>query len=230
MALMPLISSWTHQLRKETMAEVGHLGPAVAQRTLVKKMRKKRKEIYERWDCGMWKSYISWLQLPIWLTAIEAIRRMCGKEVGLLGMIFGTSGEGKDIPEALATSGVGKELSFATEGALWFPDLLVPDPLLILPFMLSGVMFLNLANTSGAKNPSVGQRRLLNALKIVALAIGPLTLHVPSAMLVYWISSSSFALAQALVLDKLMPVKPPVVPCKPRHRVANPGDMLQRKI
>lgn len=162
----------------------------------------------------MWKNNLSFLQFPVWLTAVEAVRKMCGKEVGLLGLMFGTAGETKEIQEAMRANGM--ELSLANEGALWFPDLLVPDPMLVLPFMLSGMMFLNLANTS-AKNPSVAQRRLMNTLKIVALAIGPLTLHIPSAMLVYWISSSSFALGQALILERLMPVKPPVTPCKPRN-------------
>lgn len=213
MALSPLIYSWTHQLRRETMREVGHLGPVAAQRTLVKKMRKKRNEIYSRWGCGTWKTYLSWMQLPVWLTAIEAVRKMCGKESGLLGLIFGSSSEGKEIQEALRASGV--ELTLADEGALWFPNLLAPDPMLLLPFMLSGVMFLSLSHNA-TKNPSVGQRRVMNTLKIVALAVGPLTLQVPSAMLVYWISSSSLALGQAFLLEKLIPVKPPVVPCKPR--------------
>jgi inner membrane protein COX18 len=206
------------------MKEVGHLGPVVAERTLIKKMRKKRSEIYTRWDCGLWKSYLSFVQLPVWLVAIEAVRKMCGKEVGLLGMIFGSSAEGKDMPEALAgaTLGSGKEISLATEGGLWFPDLLVPDPCLVLPFMLSGVIFANLFNST-TKTPSVGQRRLMNSMKMVALAIGPLTLQMPSAMLVYWISSSSFALGQALLLEKLMPVKPPVIPCKPRRRISSAG-------
>lgn len=218
MALSPLVTSWTHQLRRQTMAEVGHLGPVAAERTLLKKMRKKRSEIYKRWDCGLWKNYLSFFQLPVWLVAIEAVRKMCGKEVGLLGMITRSITGGSDAPEgAAAALESGKELSLATEGALWFPDLIVPDPHLILPFMLSGVIFANLYNST-SKNPTVFQKRFMNAMKLVALAIGPLTLHVPSAMLIYWISSSSIALGQSLMLEKLMPVKPPVVPCKPRNR------------
>jgi inner membrane protein COX18 len=197
------------------MREVGHLGPVAAQRTLLKKMRKKRTEIYKRWDCGIWKNYLSWVQFPVWITAVEAVRKMCGIHVGLLGLMFGTQAETVELQEELRTEGM--ESSLGNEGILWFPDLLVPDPMLVLPFMLSGVMFLNLANSS-AKNPSVAQRRMMNALKIVALAIGPLTLQMPSAMLVYWISSSSFALGQALILERLMPDKPLVVPLKPRGK------------
>jgi len=224
-ALSPLVQSWAHQLRKETMMEVGHLGPLAAQRSLGKKMRSKRREIYKRWRCQFWKNNLQFIQLPIWLTAIEAMRKMSGKEQGLLGMIFGTSTEDREM--ALAALQSGKELSFTTEGALWFPDLSVADPMLILPFMLSATMFANLYNGAG-KNPSVMQRRITNTLKIVALAIGPLTLQVPSAMLLYWISSSSFALIQALVLERLLPIKAPVVPCKPRNLMTLPGEQREK--
>jgi inner membrane protein COX18 len=175
--------------------------------------------------------------------AVEVIRKMCGKEAGLLGMMFGYSkegeakksetftgtgleGEGIDISEAFIETGLTTEPSLATEGALWFPDLMVSDPMIMLPFMLSGVMLLNLFHGAVGK-PTKGQKRLSNGLKIVALAIVPLTLHLPSAMLVYWISSSTFALGQAMMLERLMPVKPPVVPCRPRNREPLPEDEMK---
>lgn len=161
------------------------------------------------------------IQLPIWLTAIETIRKMCGTRTGLLGIIAASLSSGTDttgLEDGASIIGVQTEASFATEGALWFQDLLLPDPQMILPFMLSGAILLNLTNAAPAgKKLSTFQRRLTNSLKIVGLAIGPLTLQVPSAMLVYWISSSMLAYTQALVLDRLMPVKPPVVAPKPRE-------------
>jgi len=232
-ALNPLVLSWQHQLKKETVREVGHAGPKAAQRVLLKKTIAKRNEIYKRWGCGRWKVYAPMVQLPIWLLAIETIRKMCGTRSGILGMIFGSAEQGKDIPEALDTSGVLKEMSFATEGIFWFPDLLVPDPMLILPFMLSGTILLNLSSSGLGKTPERVQgafrRRLQNSLKIVALAIGPLTLQIPSGMLVYWISSSFFAYAQAMVLEKLMPIKS-VQPCKPKNRIRQPEDEFKDTI
>ena len=220
--LTPLVMSWQHQLRKETMREVGHLGPGVAHSTLLKKTRKKRNEIYSRWGCGRWKMFLPIIQVPIWLTAIETIRKMCGTSTGLLGMIAATFTSGKDaagLEDSAIITGVETELSFATEGALWFQDLLLPDPQMILPFMLSGTILLNLTHAAprGMKM-STFQRRLSNSLKIVGLVIGPLILHVPSAMLVYWISSSMLAYTQALVLDRVMPVKPPNVAPKTRNQ------------
>lgn len=203
------------------MKEVGHLGPAATQKAFLLNLRKKRAEIYKRFHCSLSMNYLPpLLQLPVWLLAVEAIRKMCGKEVGLLGTIFGSSDS--------ATAGT-KELSFATEGALWFPDLLVPDPMLLLPFMLSATMLGNLYHTTG-NNLTAGRRRMVNALKFMALCIGPITLQFPSAILVYWISSSSFAMMQAAVLERLMPVKPPVVPCKPRNKASVSKDMKEIQI
>lgn len=220
--LSPLIASWQHNLQRETMRQVGHLGPQAAQREMLKKLRAKRKEIYNRWDCQLWKSFLPILQLPVWLVAIETIRKMCGTRTGLLGMIAErfSSNAGDKIPDIVGGVSFGMEESFATEGALWFQNLLVPDPQLILPFMLSGVIFLNLSGTARV-NQSRWQKRLTTSLKIVALAIGPLTLQIPSGMLLYWISSTSFAYIQARILDIVMPVKSPVVPCRPQRYLPN---------
>jgi inner membrane protein COX18 len=214
-SLTPLISAWQHPLRKETIEEVGHLGPVVAQSTLLKKTRRKRKEIYKRFNCEIWKNVLPPLvQIPVWLTAIEALRQMCGKEAGLIGMAAGLFREDESAPAStIVQTALPFEPSFATEGALWFPNLLVADPQMILPFMLSGAILLNLSKSTGT---AVWQKRMMRSLGIVGLAIGPLTLQVPSAMLIYWICSTLSAYVQAAVLERLMPVKPPVVPCKSR--------------
>ena len=211
-SLSPLVQSWQHVLRAEVMAETAGMGPQVAQQKLLWRMRQKRSEIYARWGCQTWKTMLPLAQLPIWLTAIEAVRAMCGTRAGLLGMILRS--------ENAATAGVPTAPSLATEGILWFPDLLVPDPQLVLPFLLSGAVFLNLTHArSGVGNQSVWQKRLHRSLMIVALALGPLTLQVPSAMLVYWISSSLLALLQAMILDRAMPMPPAIKPCDPMKRL-----------
>lgn len=162
-----------------------------------------------------WVSYLPLAQLPVWLLAIETIRKMCGLQEGLLGIV--SRGIFPNEIDASSLTTVGLESAFATEGALWFPNLLLEDPEMYLPFMLSASILLNLSNATGP-NAKPWQRRLTNSMRIVALAMGPLMLHVPSAMLVYWISSSLLAYIQARLLDWAMPVKSPVVPCRPRTR------------
>jgi inner membrane protein COX18 len=198
------------------MEEVGHLGPVVADSALLKKAKRKRKEIFRRFGCNEWKNYLPQvIQIPVWLTAIEALREMCGKQEGLLRMVtkLFTSSYPLATPSIVERS-LSVEQSFATEGALWFPNLMVADPQMILPFMLSGAILLNLTKATGT---TVWQKRLKRSLGVVALVLGPLTLQFPSALLIYWISSSMLAYVQDALLSRYMPVKPPVVPCKPRR-------------
>ncbi|RDW91619.1 hypothetical protein BP5796_02784 [Coleophoma crateriformis] len=217
--LSPLLNAWRHVFRKKAMKEAMHTGPAAINRQVYKQMSAKRKELFRRWDCPRWRNFLGLVQLPFWLVMIETIRKMCGAHVGLLGMMAARISGGVEDAAATAAAAITslpKEASLATEGALWFPDLLVPDPHLVLPFMLSGAILLNLSNALPSKNPAVWQKRLVRSLRIVALAIGPLTLQVPSAMLVYWISSSTLAYTQARLLDAFMPLKKLVEPCKPK--------------
>jgi len=202
-SLSPLLNTWQNPLRKQVMQEIKASGkvtnPVLANSMLLAKMHEKRVELYRRWDCPRWKAYLPILQLPVWLTAIEAIREMCGQKSGLLGMLFRTKIDG--IAQVLPV-----EESFATEGMLWFPDLMLSDPKLILPFILSGTIYLNITRGSSKTIVTPWRRRIDRSLKLVALAIGPLTLNVPSGMLLYWIASSSFAYVQAVILEKVMPM------------------------
>ncbi|CAD6445384.1 d5a7673f-60c4-426a-98e2-a6876cffb5f7-CDS [Sclerotinia trifoliorum] len=216
MDLMPLMNAWQHQFRKQSIQEVGHLGPDAANQFVKDKMKKKKKELYSRYSCGTWKHYLPFVQLPIWMVAVETIRKMCGAHDGLLkwieSLFISTNANESVATTDLDLGSLLLEPSFATEGALWFPNLLISDPMLILPFMLSGSILLNLSGQGRPK--TVFMRRLMNSLKIVALAIIPLTLQMPSAMLVYWTSSSLLAYGQAKILDVLMPIRKPAVPCK----------------
>lgn len=128
-------------------------------------------------------------------------------------------------------SPIGLEPSFATEGMLWFPNLLLPDPNLILPFALSGILLCGLlpsASSRGANGKIIpltkGTRRLRNILGMVALAIGPLTLQAPSGLLLYWVSSSGFALVQHVFMDRWIPLKAVLTPCQTRKPEKPMGD------
>ena len=226
-ALIPLMQAWRHVFRRRVMRDHAALGPVECHKMVTQMSEKKVKEIVQAQSIQFWKLLLNWLQLPIFLVVIETIRKMSGVGEGLLGLLIkrfkGGEDGGQDGIVGDGTDSVlfSTELTFAEEGALWFPDLLVPDPQLILPFMLSGILFSNLlfherVARKALSTTSKSQRRLRGALKIVALAIGPLTLQVPSAMLVYWISSSLFAFGQAVVQQWYMPTPKAITPCKPR--------------
>jgi inner membrane protein COX18 len=237
LALQYVLLAWRGQIRHTTLRDWGATGPKNCENRISKVVRTKQAELYKRWRCERWKVFLPLAQLPVWLVVVETIRRMCGTHKGLLGLIFSTQEEvpSSSTPDpGMSTGGlsagappmgdfigaidagthkglVAVEPSFSQEGALWFPDLLVPDPHLILPFVLSGSLLMNVyLGTRDVRSGrlSVYQRRWMNTLKIFALAIGPMTLQVPSAILVYWISSSFFALGQNVLLDRLLPLSP----------------------
>ncbi|KAL8787124.1 MAG: hypothetical protein Q9195_007906 [Heterodermia aff. obscurata] len=171
-----------------------------------------------------WKSALTYVQLPVFIVAIDTMRAMCGVERGLLGLFSrAPSEEGTTATKEAAEKAVSSlfEPSLATEGALWFPDLLVADPALVLPFALSASLLATIffherrIQKAGETFPKwriwVGR-----VLKSWALIIGPATLHLPTGMLIYWISSAWFAFGQNLLLDRYLPAKPIVKPCKSR--------------
>lgn len=226
-ALRPLMHAWQHVFRRKVMKDHAALGPVACQKMVTKLYNKKWREIVNARGIQFWKVLLNWLQLPIFLVVIETIRKMSGVGEGLLGLLMKRF-KGKEllqdgtVEDGAASTLLSVQQSFAGEGALWFPDLLVPDPHLILPFMLSGVLFSNLAfhemvARKSSSTPTKGQKRIRNILKVVALAIGPLTLQVPSAMLIYWISSSLCALGQNVLLEWYTPHPKAVTPCKPRQ-------------
>ncbi len=138
--------------------------------------------------------------------------------------VAGIPGEGFEAElmgeKGLVEAVVPVEPSLATDGMLWFPDLTAADPMLVLPFMLSGIMFLNIYSGQHRGIPGVAMTRrrirIMRALGVVALAVGPLTLQIPTAMLLYWVSSGMFAYWQNLLIDHYMPIKSPVKPCEPK--------------
>ncbi|RYP69453.1 hypothetical protein DL771_006105 [Monosporascus sp. 5C6A] len=139
-------------------------------------------------------------------------------------------------------SHVAAEPSLTTGGCLWFPDLTVADPWHVLPLALSGILVLNMwprsaagrrlllnmgstaapagqePATSDNNNLTRGARSragLQRGLTLVALMMGPLTMDLPAALHLYWISSSAVSWATANVLRQLYPVGGNAVePCK----------------
>jgi mitochondrial inner membrane protein COX18 len=249
LSLQPLLQAWSHQIRKQNMAKSAHMGPAIVYRDTEIDVREKRGQIYSRWGCGLWRNWLPAMQLPIWLLMVETLRGMAGTRKGLLGLMLpaGIAGDVNELdaaPELAAAgmpeAGFGAELvgeksvvevvvpvepSLATEGMLWFSDLMAADPMLLLPFMLSGTLFLNIYSGQQRGIPGVAMTqwriRMMRALGVVALAAGPLTLQMPTAMLLYWVSSGLLAYGQNLLIDYYMPVKSPVKPCEPKKGLSN---------
>ncbi|KFY69371.1 hypothetical protein V496_00306 [Pseudogymnoascus sp. VKM F-4515 (FW-2607)] len=228
-SLTPLITAWRGALER-------NIDPSKGTSNVKVLAARKTMEIYKAFSCQRYKLFIApALQLPFFLVIIESIRRLAGAGQGLLRLLFSsvpsvtgpTEGaaettSGATANEEIATALTRTEPSMTTEGPLWFVDLTVADPLLILPFALSATMLLHLVHShyftrtaAPVGTPSTFQRRLRNMLKLLALAAGPLTLALPAGVLYYWISTMLVSFAQGHLLDMFMPLKNPVMPCTP---------------
>ncbi|KAJ0120834.1 hypothetical protein J7T55_015569 [Diaporthe amygdali] len=126
------------------------------------------------------------------------------------------------------------EPTFASGGCLWFPDLLAPDPYHVLPFAVSGLLLMHILPETEAElrnlfgmRPPAGTRNLVvaggrsrgmlafrRAMIVMALAIGPVTMNLPSALHLYWASSVGCSLVVTKGIRRLLPIpKVPVKPC-----------------
>ena len=195
-----------------------------------------------RFGVQRWKDYSGFAVFPVWLLGIESIRRLCGGPRGLMGqLVAGEEGKGEvgvgeavtgatagGVPETEAVTAAittGVDQSLATGGCLWFPDLLVPDPTHVLPFALSAVMVANVLPRTregrrmvlGMASPGNVQRgspRLTRILLVMALAVGPITIDLPAALHLYWLSTSAIAFIQNELMNKFMPLPKQQKICK----------------
>ncbi|KAI8956940.1 hypothetical protein F5Y11DRAFT_341387 [Daldinia sp. FL1419] len=114
--------------------------------------------------------------------------------------------------------------SITLEGCLWFPDLTAPDPLHILPFALSSLLVWNMLPKSQAglrqlaglppadkfliETPAMTrQRRLRRVLLVLSALVGPMTADLPTALHLYWLTTSATHTATSALLSKLMPIE-----------------------
>ncbi|KAI1084527.1 hypothetical protein F5B20DRAFT_209944 [Whalleya microplaca] len=115
--------------------------------------------------------------------------------------------------------------SIATGGCLWFPDLSVPDPYHILPFALSAMMVSSMLLKPGSGAWALGpgpddkdkekvttrSSRITTGFRrgglLVAGLIGPLTIDLPAAIHLYWLTSTAANLVTYKVLDRLVPLE-----------------------
>ena len=200
--------------KKVTQANIGKT--ALEKRRLIdQEMNRTLGVIYKQNGVQVWKYGLVFARFPIWLVVMETLRRTAGVEEGLLGLV-GKSLTGCGLESAVIPNMdvIQIEQSLGYEGMLWFPDLLLPDSILVLPFVLSAVSFgslrfgtLGLVSTMGFTSTASTRFNLLlrRASYMLVLAAGPATLKFPSVMLLYWISSCLCSLGTKYTLSQLMP-------------------------
>ncbi|XP_021551066.1 mitochondrial inner membrane protein OXA1L [Neomonachus schauinslandi] len=86
--------------------------------------------------------------------------------------------------------------SLQTGGLLWFQDLTLSDPTYILPLVVTATMWgvLELGAETGVQSSDLQWMR--NVIRVMPLAVLPITIHFPTAVFMYWLSSNMFSLVQ----------------------------------
>ncbi|KAF1928690.1 uncharacterized protein M421DRAFT_62913 [Didymella exigua CBS 183.55] len=224
--LQPLRQALARAKRDEVLREMhkqgGARSPKEAKTRTMAEVNKAVTQLDARWKVSL-KGQIGWtlIQIPIFFTMAEVIRKMCGARDGLLALtassVEGIKGALNDTTNvegvaALSTSPFF-EPSLAIEGMLWFPNLITPDP--FLPFIVSGLMFSNIYFTKNAptsdKNWPNAIRRLLLG---VSLLIGPLCQNLPAGLMLYWAGSTTSVMVWNKWLDWKYPAPTDFTACR----------------
>ena len=149
------------------------------------------RDIYKREKCSPMKMYLlPWAQLPLWILISLALRNI--------------SGFFPKTPELEGMSWCNPDL--VHEGIGWITDLSVSDPYFILPVIIGVTNLLNIEmNTLRKKAPTKRQRIITRVFRTLTVAMVFFASQVPTAMSLYWATSSSYGLIQNLLL-----MRPPV--------------------
>lgn len=152
-----------------------------ANKRIRKEARKVAKELYSQEGCHPLKvALLPWIQLPLWIIISFALRNMTGSYPSA-----------NPSPEVLQ--------AFHVEGALWFPDLTMSDPYIILPMLLVATNLLNIelhALKRKSTSPSRIQRVMSNVFRLLTLGMGVVAAQMPAGMTLYWSMSSTYGLLQ----------------------------------
>ncbi|XP_070544822.1 cytochrome c oxidase assembly protein COX18, mitochondrial-like [Ptychodera flava] len=148
-------------------------------------MKRAITNLYIRDNCHPFKrDLLIWVQLPMWICLSFALRNMSGAFPGKQGQEMGVL-----VP------------AMQTEGTLWFPDLTQADPYWILPLLL-GISNLLVIEFHALRpvEPTKFQRRVTMFFRCLSVAMVPLAASLPTAMSLYWTTSSIFGLTQNILL------------------------------
>ncbi|KAJ9306088.1 hypothetical protein DTO217A2_4388 [Paecilomyces variotii] len=232
--LSPLLLSWRKVYQDQIMEKARQEGrpllPFEADQKLNEEMSKRQKSLRKRWKAARFHGMATFLQIPIWLSLMESLRAMCGNNNGLVPWVLSLMESESADPSQYHHLNI--EQSLASEGALWFPDLLAGDTTGILPLMLAATIWTNVS--IGWKTPSFKEladfprtemvkQGILKTIKMfiqfmaINIGINSYMSGMPTGLMIYWITSANVATLQTAFLNKYMFSKAPLKPWMKMH-------------
>lgn len=164
----------------------------------VKERRERQKKLFKEHNCQMYKNLIlPAFQIPLWVAMSFTFRNLSGW----------TDITSKPLDPSLIH-----------EGALWFSDLTLMDPIGIMPIALGTLALTNVEwnyKTMEIQNFSSAKRSLrptafdslMNISRIGIVFLMVVCTQAPAALGLFWISSNAFSTVQNMVLDYYLPVR-----------------------
>lgn len=228
--LSPILTAWRqhHQRRAALDSSSKRLLPSQLTAMVTRNLKEQHKSLRQRWGVYRFWRPANFLQMPVWIAVMESIRAMSGIDRGLVPYLLSKL-EPSSSSESSALH-LAVEPSLATEGALWFPDLLAGDPTGILPTLLTVSILANVR--AGWKAPkmkeiadlprlemtkhlsTIGLRTFIQALAL-NIGVASYWYGMPAALMVYWITSTNIATLQTFLLQKYMFPTPSLKPWRP---------------
>ncbi|KAG0032093.1 Mitochondrial inner membrane protein oxa1l [Podila clonocystis] len=86
---------------------------------------------------------------------------------------------------------------FKDGGVSWFTDLTIADPTYVLP-VASSLGFLAIMELGSEAGGVAQPKAMKNVMRVMAVAMVPLTMNFPSAIFVYWLTSNAFTASQIM--------------------------------
>ncbi|BFZ03173.1 hypothetical protein BsWGS_06212 [Bradybaena similaris] len=185
--LQPEVKEKAERLKLEVSMAMHQFGwdQERAKQEYNKNLKRILNEMYIRENCHPMKGVASfWLQMSIWISASYALRNISTRASN--PNIDGHEGC-KDISE---------------QGLAWFPDLTATDSTWVLPVIMGTVTLFNV-EVGYLSTPEVTRYRkwLTYGLRCCSLIFIPFSSLVPCSMVLYWISSGTFAAIQNFLFE-----------------------------
>ena len=187
---LPIFAQTQKKLSEEVeeAAILNQWDSKTAQRQFLLNLARHRTNLYKKYKVpGIGKRFmLPWVQIPLWFSMSISLRHLAGS------LPINT------IPTPEMSS-VAMQLS--QEGCLWFQNLCDYDYFYILPVLL-GVVNLSIIEIyrgDGQVEPRGIQKFFMYTARTLSLLLIPVACVMPTAVVVYWLSSSTFGATQALV-------------------------------
>ncbi|KAK6845741.1 hypothetical protein PG995_015851 [Apiospora arundinis] len=121
----PLMTAWNARVKRDVIVRE-RTDPAKAKPIVEQRLKTIQKRVYSALGLRQWRFYLSITSFPVWLLALDGIRRVCGGQKGvLLGLITGeksldaeSAAAGQTVADASSNAAVATVATPTTGGPI----------------------------------------------------------------------------------------------------------------